>query len=311
LRFQNKEIEVLKRLLIFVLISVSLNSCFLFGSGGDKPKPTPVDSTTSFNVTPQVFDTPLDKTNEASGIAPSRLYFGSLFIIEDSEASAGYHVFSKDGSYQKFVNINGQNRDWEDMATGAGPEVGKSYIYAADIGDNNGGVNKQYTIYRFEEPNSSVNFVEKVDAIQYFYPNNASNNAETLLLDPKTKDLYIITKDELNVKVFRLKYPQPVNQPFEAEFLGTIPYWGIVGGDISADGNEILLKTYIAVFYWKLKANETIFQALSRNRDVGAPYLQENQGESICWDYQAKGYYTISERGGLAVAPKLYYYSKK
>lgn len=300
----------MKRLLGFVFISVGLNSCYLFGSGGDDPKPTPKDSTTAFNTTPQVFDTPVDKTNEASGIAPSRLYFGSLFIVDDSEAAAGYHVFSKDGSYQKFVNINGHNRDWEDIATGDGPETGKSYIYAADIGDN-GNVHKQYTIYRFEEPNSSVNFVEEVDAIQFFYPNNESNNSETLLLDAKTKDLYVITKDQFNVKVFRLKYPQPVNQPFEAEYLGVIPYWGIVGGDISADGNEILLKTYIAVFYWKRKTNESVFQALSRTRDVGAPYVQENQGESICWDYQAKGYYTISERGGQPTAPKLYYYTKK
>ena len=300
----------MKRLLVFILISLGLNSCFLFGSDGGEQKPILKDSTTQFNSVPQIFDTPLDKTNEASGIAPSRLYFGSLFIVDDSEAAAGYHVFSKDGSYQKFVNINGQNRDWEDMATGDGPEIGKSYIYAADIGDN-GNVHKQYTIYRFEEPNSSVNFVGKVDAIQFFYPNKESNNSETLLLEPKTKDLYVITKDQFNVKVFRLKYPQPVNQPFEAEYMGVIPYWGIVGGDISADGDEILLKTYIAVFYWKRKANESVFQALSRTRDVGAPYIQEPQGESICWDYQAKGYYTISERGNTPNPPKLYYYSKK
>lgn len=183
-------------------------------------------------------------------------------------------------------------------------------MYCADIGDNNN-IFKESYIYRFEEPTKDVDVVNNFETIQFYYPNNESNNAETLLLDPKTKDLYVISKDQFNVKVFRLKYPQPVNKPFEAEFLGTIPYWGIVGGDISIDGNEILLKTYIAVFYWKLKPNESIFQALSRTRDVGAPYVQENQGESICWDYQTKGYYTISERGGLPAPPKLYYYSKK
>lgn len=90
----------------------------MFGNGGSTPTPIPVDTTTKFNETPQIFETQADKTNEASGIAPSRLYPGSLFIVDDGDNPAGYHVFSNDGSYQKFVSLNAFNRDWEDMATG-------------------------------------------------------------------------------------------------------------------------------------------------------------------------------------------------
>ena len=66
-----------------------------------------------------------------------------------------------------------------------------------------------------------------------------------------------------------------------------------------------------AVFYWRARSGESIYQTLSRSRDVGAPYIQELQGEAICWDAGVKGYFTMSERGSQTGIPKLYYYSKK
>ena len=44
-----------------------------------------------------------------------------------------------------------ENRDWEDIAVGPGPDASKSYVYVADIGDNEGQYQYKY-IYRFEEP---------------------------------------------------------------------------------------------------------------------------------------------------------------
>lgn len=302
----------MKKIFGLFFISIGLNSCFLFGNG-EVGTVDPIDSTTilpSFNAVPQIFETPENMTNEASGIAPSHNFPGQLYVHDDSEAKPGLHVFSSTGSYIKFVNFAGNNRDWEDIATGIGPNKGVNYVYVADIGDNNGAF-KEYYIYRFPEPTANQNDINVFETLIYHYPNKKALNAETLLLDPKTKDLYVISKDEFNVKVFLLKYPQPVNTPFEAEFLGAIPYWGLTGGDISTSGNEILLKTYLAAFYWKLKKGETIFQAISRTRDIGLPYIQEPQGEAICWDINAKGYFTISERANRVTVPKLYYYSKK
>lgn len=291
-------------------LSFGLNACFLFGDGGGDPKPVVKDSVAKFNDSPVTILPSTEILNEVSGMAASRKNPGYLWLIEDSEAQAGIHLISDKGIYQKFIPVAGTNRDWEDLAVGPGPKDGISYIYTPDIGDNNFIFN-EYQIYRFEEPALNSKEVNNVDVIRFSYPNKASLNAETILIDPKTRDLYIISKEEFNVKVFKIAYPQALDKVNEAEYLGTIPFWGITGGDISADGKEILLKTYIAVFYWRARSGESIYQTLSRSRDVGAPYIQELQGEAICWDAGVKGYFTMSERGSQTEIPKLYYYSKK
>lgn len=269
-----------------------------------------IDSTLTFVQSDFSYTLSNEVLNEVSGMAPSYNFPGNLWVNEDSEAQAGIHLISDKGVYQRFVRFNGTNRDFEDMATGPGPNDNLKYIYVGDIGDN-GAIYKDYQIYRFPEPTSNQTQVNQVDVINFKYPDNQSYNSETLLLDPKTKDLYIITKDQFNVRVYILKYPQSISTINTAEFLGTIPLWGITGGDISADGKEIILKTYIAAFYWKRKDGESIFEALKRDRDIGLPYQREPQGEAICWDTKAEGYFTLSERGSLPEIPKLYNYKKK
>jgi len=300
----------LKRALLFVALSFGLNACFLFGDGGDDPKPVVKDSVAKFNDSPVTILPSTEILNEVSGMAASQKNPGYLWLIEDSEAQAGIHLISDKGIYQKFIPVAGTNRDWEDLAVGPGPKTGVSYVYAPDVGDNVK-IYKEYQIYRFEEPTQNANNINSVEIIRFTYPNNTSYDSETILIDPKTKDIYIVTKGEFNEKIFRLAYPQSLESVKEAEFMGSIPIWGITGGDISADGKEILLKTYFAVFYWRTRSGESIFQTLARARDVGAPYVSEPQGEAICWDAGVKGYFTMSERSSQTEIPKLYYYSKK
>ncbi len=299
----------MKKTAFLIVISIFLNGCFLFEKSKLPPKPE-VNDLPDFNDAPAIYDVSENSAQEASGIAPSSIFKNYYWIIEDSGNEAGLHLISNQGKYTSFVNFPGKNRDWEDIASGVGPNPNEQYVYVADIGDNNLLFNEYY-IYRIPEPKVGQKDITNFETIKFHYPGKISLNSETLMLEPKTKDLYIISKDDINVKVYRLAYPQSLTTSSEAEFLGSIPYWLITGGDISIDGTEILIKSYVSVLYWKLKPNETIFQALSRTRDIGAPYIQEPQGESICWDRETKGYYTISENLGSTNPQKIYYYSKK
>ena len=83
-----------------------------------------------------------------------------------------------------------------------------------------------------------------------------------------------------------------------------------VGGDISANGKEILIKSYENVFYWERSLSTSVGDAL-QTAPAELPYTKEAQGESICWEYMGNnelpgGYFTVSEGANKA----LYYYER-
>ena len=251
--------------------------------------------------------------DEASGLAVSRSFPGHVWTHNDSGDHNRIFLVGDDGSDAATFRIrNTGNRDWEDMAIGPGPEEGTSYLYVADIGDNRA----QYdikTVYRFKEPvpgdvdqNVALQWIDGEDAIRFRYP-DGMKDAETLMIDPFTKDLYIVTKREFPVTVYLARYPQPVDDIFELEKLGTLPFTGATAGDISADGLQITIKSKERVFNWTRESHETISQAFER-KPAQLPYTPEVQGEAIAWNENSNGYYTLSEAKG-GIIPILYFYS--
>ncbi|MBX2952843.1 MAG: PE-PGRS family protein [Leadbetterella sp.] len=295
------------RYLTIILFSLCLQSCCWFGQC---PDPTPSETLPTFERTPQVSQLNINYLQEISGMVSSFRFPGHLWVQEDSGNEPRIDLIRNDGTHIRKVSFSGANRDWEDISIGPGPENGKNYIYLGETGDNNA-VYGDYYIYRFEEPTEGQNSIDNYDTIHFRYPDNASYDAETVMVDPLTRDLYVVTKAQLNVRVYRLPYPQNTTGLTVAEYMGAIKYFLIVAGDVSPDGSEVLLKSYNAIYYWKRKPGESLYQVLSRAHDLSAPYTVEPQGESVCWSTDARGYYTISEQGNSSQTPPLYYYSKK
>lgn len=291
---------------VYIFLSaVFLQSCFLF----DQPEPVDEDTLSQFETIPSVFPLVPGNVDEASGIVDSKNMDNSLWVIEDSDNKAGLDLISHTGQYLKRVTFNGTNRDWEDVAIGPGPIDNKSYLYVAETGDNNE-VYPEYYIYRFPEPTANQTSVDTYDKIAFTYSDKKSYDSETLLLDPQTKDLYILTKRQLFVNLFKLPYPQSTDKPMVAEFIKAVPYSLLTGGDISSDGQEILLRNYNAIYYIKRRKDETMAATLSRSHDALVPYREEPQGEGVCFDKENKGYFTISEKA-QAPSVNLYYFKKK
>lgn len=80
---------------------------------------------------------------------------------------------------------------------------------------------------------------------------------------------------------------------------------GPVAGDISPNGQEVLIKTYHKIFYWNVGHRRDYVAALMAP-PTQVPYIQEHQGESVCWDPNGSGYYTISE----GTSEALHYYKR-
>ncbi|MGK7393779.1 MAG: hypothetical protein ACNS62_04370 [Candidatus Cyclobacteriaceae bacterium M3_2C_046] len=252
--------------------------------------------------------------DEASGLAASQANPNMLWTHNDSGDKARVFLLDNQGKHAGEFYLNQiEARDVEDIALGPGPEANQTYVYLADIGDNAARHAVNY-IYRFKEPNVEqadipVNkMIDQVDVIKYTYPEQA-RDAETLMIDPVSKDIYIVTKREPQVLLFRIPFPQNTEDTLVAEKVGELPYTLIVGGDISPDGKEILLKSYNEVLYWKLDQSEEIADIIHKV-PLGLPYASEPQGEAICWSYDQKGYYTLSEEVKIFPAV-LFYYERK
>jgi len=206
------------------------------------------------------------------------------------------------------------NRDWEDMTAGPGSEEGVHYLYIGEIGDNQA----QYDfkiIYRFPEPNISTNSTtstipsQQVDRILFRYPNDVQMDAEALIVDPLTTDIYIITKREEPVTVYRLAWPQSTDAPMTADKVATLPFTQVTAGAISPNGLQILLKTYETIFLWTRNPEESIVDALMRP-PARIPYTPEPQGEAIVFGSDGQRFFTLSEERNN-VKPKLYEYRRR
>ncbi len=252
---------------------------------------------------------------EASGIAVSRNNPDLIWVNNDSGDHNRLFVAGKNAeNYGEFMIRGAYNRDWEDMAAGPGPESGITYLYIGETGDNYA----QYeimSIYRLPEPDISeldsltYTMVEGVERIDYVYPDGLSRDAETLMVDPLTRDIYIVTKRDERSIIFAARYPQDTEKIISLEKIGYFPFNRALAGDISADGSEIAIKTDARIYYWKRNADEAVYETFKR-QPLLLPYTREPQGEAFCWMPDGSGYYTLSEKVS-GIEPVLYFYGRK
>jgi hypothetical protein len=255
-----------------------------------------------------------DQISEASGIAASRRNPGVLWTHNDSGDKNRLFALNMKGKHLGVYTIAGAAaRDWEDIAIGPGPVEGQHYLYIGDIGDNGREYEYKY-IYRIQEPkvDSSQAPVDTTlfgaETIAVFYP-LVNYGAEALMVDPLTKDIYILTKGDTSSHVFRAAYPQSTKRGTRLEQMAMLRLGWVVGGDISPSGDEILVKTYPAIYYWARSPGQNLWQAFEK-APVMLPYILEPQGEAIGWKAGGNGYYTIGEefRG---IPARLYFYPRE
>ncbi|NJO01603.1 MAG: hypothetical protein HC880_07865 [Bacteroidia bacterium] len=250
---------------------------------------------------------------EASGLAYSRQMPGKLWAHNDSGDESRLFLLNEQGKVQGTLSLPGiEARDWEDMALGPGPQPGVNYLYIGEIGDNKAQYSTK-TIYRLPEPDlagEKASFQKKADkqqieSIRFRYP-DGNRDAESLMIDPLARDLFVVSKREDSVRVYRAAFPQATNKVITLEKVGQLHFTKATAGDISADGQKILIKNYANLYYWQRKPGESVADALKRP-PVRLPYTREPQGEAVAWQPDATAFFTLSEeREG--VKPQLYRY---
>lgn len=253
-----------------------------------------------------------DPIREASGMVASRNNAGVLWVHNDSGVPALYAVNTHGEHLGEYILDGCANSDWEDMTIASGAGLDRDYIYIGAIGDNRRR-RETRSICRIIEPQVYADQqpvtrqINNVEVMNFRYP-DGSHDAETLMADPLSGELYIISKRVRPAGIYRLPLAFSEKQLITADRLAELPYKYIVSGDISRTGMEILVKTYTAIFYWHRLPGESL-QETFRRRPETVPYVWESGGEAVAWDAMGRGYYTVSEEY-LGVAARLYFYPR-
>ncbi len=293
-----------KRLFIIVLLAY----LYLLFTSCSKDPETPVKEEERFESVPVKKNLSGGVLDEISGLAPGIKIPGFMWAHEDSDQPAEISLLNSNGEIVKKIPVPGVvNRDWEDIASGPGPDPTKSYIYIAETGDNNSVYDKYY-IYRVEEPDASQNTIAATDKIAFTYP-DGKHDAEAIFLDPASKDIYIITKRDAKSKLFKLAFPYSTTSDNIVTEEAVLPYNQVTGADLSKDRKMLLIRTYSVIYYYELATGATMAGVVAATPQNLA-FEAEPQGESIAFNSDLSGFYTISEKLFSSVVT-LNFYKKK
>jgi 5'/3'-nucleotidase SurE len=268
---------------------------------------------TRFEATPGPAPTLTDPVLvEVSGVVASRSHPPVLWVHNDSGGEPAAYAISPKGEPLGTYTVDGATAvDWEDIAIGPGPTKGTSYLYLGDIGDNLSR-RDHVVVYRVPEPTTAPSgaggTLTGTETFSLRYPDGPVD-AESLLVDPRSGDLFIIDKEYTSGvgKVFRAREQQLVDgaditmQPVASFTLGPddaagsgLPGTIVTGADVSPDGGIVLVRTYRRVLAFVRPPGKPLAAAFGVD-PCNAPQTNERQGEGVGFSADAKGYFTISE----------------
>lgn len=251
--------------------------------------------------------------DESSGLVASRRNPDLFWTHNDSGDGPFLYAFDRAGGKRGTWRVMGADAlDWEDIASGPGPQQGKSYLYVGDIGDN-GKERREIIVYRVAEPaitaeDASTNRnepqqTEPAEAIRLRYP-DGRHDAEALAVHPTTGDLYVITKTRSTTAaapVYKL------TAPFSASIINTLEKVGdirvpsllpgmITGGDISPDGTKLILCDYFNAYEASLPDNSRgRFDQIWKQSPAVIKLGERQQGEAICYRLDGRAILATSE----------------
>jgi len=256
--------------------------------------------------------------HQASGIVASRNNDGVLWTHNDAGDSPP-RIFAIDtnGNYLATFDLtNATHIDYEDIAIGPGPLTNVQYLYVGDIGDNNL-VRSTIVVYQIPEPAvylrwaSSPNTLDMqgVRAITFRYPDGVFN-AEALMVDPLTGDLFIATKQAGVSRIYTAtKAELNATGTNTLHFVREINFNSANGADISPTGGEIIMRQEDLAQLWIRAPGQSISNALG-GTPISIPVVgrpTEPNGEAIGFDPIGRGYYTLSDS---ASTQPLYYFAR-
>jgi hypothetical protein len=233
----------------------------------------------------QLFDLPDSRITEASGIARGIASPDVYYVQNDSGDSARFFAIdASTGALRAVVQVPGAvNHDWEDIAV-APDAAGTPSVWIADIGDNDANRDEVH-LYRVDEPHivagglGGTVTTSAPDVWRLRYPSGPAN-AESLAVTP-SGHAYVFTKSATGAAAGYAVPPRP--DPDHVQVMRPIGTLQIpplaTGAAISRDGSLLAVRTYFAVFLWRLHHGDVA--AAIRGKPIEETLPVQRQGEGV------------------------------
>lgn len=246
---------------------------------------------------------------ESSGIASSRCQSDVLWTHNDSGDDAFiFAINAKGEALGAWKVADARNIDWEDIAAYK-DRAGKCWLYIGEIG-NNKLRRPEHTVYRLPEPlvsrggprsnKKSPLAATGTESMRFVYP-DFDQDAETLMVQPQTGDVYVVTKRVSgSAGVYKLMPEFATDKLQKATFIAelsvpSIPNGFLTGGDISPDGTRVVVCDYRQAYELTLDNAAASFDEIWKGNAEPIELGRREAGEAICYGTDGATLYATSE----------------
>lgn len=231
---------------------------------------------------------------EVSGAVASPTSPDRIWVHQDSGTAPVLHQLALGGDTVATWQLDGVDAvDWEDVAALPSPPS----LLIGDIGDNRR-VRTSVVVHRLAEPTTSG--AGPPDAtIELRLP--TPSDAEALLVDPRSGDLLVVTKDlagDAEVLVAEGAALAEDGTVHELIAVGTIRLGllaPVLAGDVAPDGRAVALRTPSDVLWWGVDVDEPIAEALLARDPCRLPSTVDVYGEALALLPDRAGYVLLGE----------------
>jgi hypothetical protein len=230
---------------------------------------------------------------EASGVAVGK---NVIWTHNDSGDIARFFALDRHCHTLATYDVTNETAtDWEDMARGAGA------LWLGDIGDNNGN-RKEVEIVKVPEPTVTRGEHRVKATVLHLHYADGPQDAETLLVDPVSGELFVITKSfngwagvyavrgNVLTKVNYFHLSQTGTRGGPAGPLGQV---AVTSGDINPSVTRVVLRTYTDAYEWTIRGGDVAGAFTSKPVRTALP--PTTQGEGIAYDTDGRSWITTSE----------------
>ncbi len=261
---------------------------------------------------------PASQLYEPSGIAASRVNAGVLYAESEKDKQTVVAIRQSDAKVVGSFSVDVPAAyDTEDVAVGPCPSG--DCLYLADIGSIRGDKAKPdntFSVTRVAEPDLAAGKTSGTltgDTFRFTYPAFAGEpagqnlNAESLIVDPATGAMYLITKDESGAgRSHVFTFPTPLPKPgttTELDYVAPLrlpaalldaPLSKATAASAHPTEPRFLLRTYRRVYEFRGTTEGGLASAFEAT-PVRLTDTVEFQGEAITYAADASAYYTLSE----------------